>query len=85
MPPSLDGSLKSAVPLPGVAAAGERTAAYVIAGSRAKLTRHRLGARNNAEAWVSAGLAAREPVVIYPPAALGEGQRVAVRSVAVPP
>jgi HlyD family secretion protein len=39
-----------------------------------------VAARNGTEAWVRTQLAARDTVVVYPPAALSDGRRVRVRT-----
>ncbi|UOD28997.1 HlyD family efflux transporter periplasmic adaptor subunit [Massilia violaceinigra] len=68
-------------PLPGsTAGAGGAMAVYAVRDGRARLTRVRLGARNDLEAWVRDGLAEGEQVVVYPAAEVRDGARVSVRS-----
>lgn len=73
-------------PLPGsAAAAGGAMAVYAVRDGRARLTRVRLGARNDLEAWVQDGLAEGEQVIVYPAAEVRDGAKVSVRSTARPP
>ncbi|MCK6423633.1 MAG: HlyD family efflux transporter periplasmic adaptor subunit [Burkholderiaceae bacterium] len=77
----------SAPPLPVThSAAAEpadaRTMAlYLVDGDRARLQTVRLLARNGRQAWIRAELQPGRPVLLYPPAALRDGQRVRVRRV----
>lgn len=56
-------------------------AVFVVDGQRARLQPVELGARNGSHAWVRHGLAPGAQVVVYPPAATGDGARVKVRKV----
>jgi HlyD family secretion protein len=56
-----------------------RMGVFVIESGRAQLRPLHVGARNGALAWVRAGLAAGETVVVYPSSSVVEGVRVAVR------
>ncbi len=72
-------------PLPGTA--GTQAGAmgvYQVRDGRARLTAVRLGARNDAEAWVQAGLQHGAQVIVYPSAEVRDGERMRVRSVAQP-
>lgn len=70
-------------PLPGNAAGqGGLMAVYAIRDGRARLTRVRLGGRNESEAWVLDGLAEGAQVVVYPSAEVSDGVSIEVRSVA---
>ena len=68
-------------PLPGADGA---MAVYAIENGRARLRPVRLGARNDMEAWLQAGLADGARVIVYPPATVRDGVRVKERSVAAP-
>lgn len=57
-------------------------AVFVADGGRARLTPVELGGRNGNEAWIKSGLAAGTEVIVYPPSALRDGERVSARSVA---
>lgn len=67
-----------------VRAARTAMGVYQVRESRARLTAVRLGGRNDAEAWVQAGLQHGAQVIVYPPAQLRDGERVRVRAVAQP-
>jgi HlyD family secretion protein len=70
-------------PLPGNPGGnGEASGVYVIQGDQARLTRVRLQARNDLEAWVHDGPAAGTRVVVYPSADIHDGARIRVRDVA---
>jgi len=56
-----------------------RMGVFVIESSRAQLRPLHVGARNGALAWVRAGLAAGETVVVYPSSTVADGVRVTVR------
>ena len=56
-------------------------AVFTLVDGRARLTPVRIQARNASEAWLEQGLAKGDRVIVYPPAAVREGQRVAVRQV----
>lgn len=58
---------------------GERWAAFVVDGGRARLRGVRVGHRNPDRVEVLAGLRAGERVVLYPPERLADGARVEVR------
>lgn len=55
------------------------TGVYVVDGNKAKLQPVELGGRNGVEAWVRSGLRAGQVVIVYPPPAVADGQRVQVR------
>lgn len=55
-------------------------AVYRVVDGRARLVPVELGGRNDAEAWVKAGLDQGDQVIIYPPADIADGARVHVRS-----
>jgi HlyD family secretion protein len=59
----------------------EAHAVFVVQGGRATLRRVQLGARNGGTAWVRSGLDRGEQVIVYPPAAVRDGVRVAARKV----
>ncbi|MFT3817018.1 MAG: HlyD family efflux transporter periplasmic adaptor subunit [Rubrivivax sp.] len=54
-------------------------AAFAVDGGRARLVPVRVLARNGSEAWIDQGLAEGQAVVLYPPATLVDGARVAER------
>lgn len=54
---------------------------FVVDGRHARLVPVELGGRNGVEAWVRSGLKPGETVIVYPPAAVKDGVRVAVRKV----
>jgi HlyD family secretion protein len=74
-------------PLPaqtGQSASGQplnapRFAVFVADGGRAKQVPIQLGARNGSAAWISGGLAVGQQVIVYPPAMVTDGKRVAQR------
>jgi HlyD family secretion protein len=51
-------------------------AVYRVEGGRAKLQPVDVAGRNGSEAWVRTGLQPGQSVVIYPPPAVSDGQRV---------
>ena len=55
------------------------TGVYVVQDGKAKLQPVELGGRNGNEAWVRSGLQAGQTVIVYPPPAVAEGQRVQAR------
>jgi HlyD family secretion protein len=55
-------------------------AVYRQDGSHARLQPVKLGGRNGSSAWVCEGLAAGQPVIIYPPSTVADGKRVKVRA-----
>ena len=57
-------------------------AVFVADGGRARLVPVELGGRNGSEAWIRSGLAAGAEVIVYPPSALRDGERIGARSVA---
>jgi HlyD family secretion protein len=65
----------------GGGAAAARFAVFVAEGGRARQVPVQLGARNGRAAWVRSGLAPGQQVIVYPPAAVREGVRVAARKV----
>lgn len=56
-------------------------AVFLLDGGRARLRPVTLGGRNGSLAWVRQGLDAGARVIVYPPAAVADGVRVAVRKV----
>jgi HlyD family secretion protein len=54
-------------------------AVYRIDGNRARLQVVDVAGRNGSEAWIRSGLQAGQRVVVYPPPAVEDGNRVAVR------
>lgn len=52
------------------------TGVYRVDGGRARLQPVELGGRNGNEAWVRAGLQPGQQVIVYPPPAVADGQRV---------
>lgn len=54
-------------------------AVYHADGGRARLQPVELGGRNGSEAWIRSGLQPGQSVIIYPPPAVAEGGRIAVR------
>lgn len=54
---------------------------FLIENGRARLTEVKVGARNASQAWLRQGPATGSTVIVYPPAALRDGQRVKPRSV----
>jgi HlyD family secretion protein len=57
----------------------EAMAVFVLHAGHARLKPVLLGGRNSEAAWVREGLAAGEQVIVYPPAAVADGVRVAAR------
>lgn len=55
------------------------TAVYRLEGGRARLQPVELGGRNGSEAWVRSGLRPGDVVIVYPPPAVEDRKRVAVR------
>lgn len=78
-------------PLPASGASGDgagagplpsaRHAVFVVDGGRARQVPVQLGGRNGAMAWIRSGLARGTQVIVYPPASVREGVRVAARKV----
>jgi HlyD family secretion protein len=70
-------------PLPREAGAPEDAtqgwAVFTVAGGRARRVPVELGGRNGTHAWIRAGLEAGAEVVVYPPPAIADGRKVAVR------
>ncbi len=58
-----------------------RHAVFVIEAGRARQVAVQLGARNGAMAWIRGGLARGAQVIVYPPASVRDGVRVAARKV----
>lgn len=58
---------------------GAQMAVYKLDARRARVQPVEVAARNGTDAWIRAGLAAGDTVVVYPPAALADGRRVRVR------
>ena len=65
----------------GGSAAATRYAVFVADGGRARQVPVVLGARNGSAAWIRSGLAPGEQVIVYPPATVRSGARVAARKV----
>jgi HlyD family secretion protein len=59
----------------------QRMAAFVIEGGRARTVPVVLGGRNGGVAWVKSGLDEGTSVIVYPPATVRDGVRVAARKV----
>jgi HlyD family secretion protein len=74
LPPSAT-SAAAAASAPGGATHG----VFVLDGGRARLQPVQLAARNGSQAWVPQGLQAGARVVVYPPAGVVDGVRVAER------
>ena len=55
-------------------------AVYKVDGRRARLQPVQVVARNGSDAWIRDGLAPGQTVIAYPPAAVGDGKRVKVRT-----
>ena len=55
------------------------SAVFVVEQGRARLRPVIVGARNSSDAWIQKGLEAGASVIVYPPAAVADGARVAVR------
>lgn len=53
---------------------------YVAEGGRARARPIELRGRNATHAWIAQGLSAGEPVVLYPGALVGDGQRIRVQA-----
>ena len=58
-----------------------RFAVFVVDGGRARLVPVVLAARNGSAAWIRSGLATGQQVIVYPPAAVRDGVRIAARKV----
>ena len=65
----------------GGSAAATRYAVFVADGGRARQVPVVLDARNGSAAWIRSGLAPGEQVIVYPPATVRSGARVAARKV----
>jgi len=57
------------------------TAVFVVDGGRARFTPVQVQARNEAHAWVTSGVAPGATVIVYPPATVRDGAKVAARKV----
>lgn len=75
-------------PLPAANATGEpnggseaRFAVFVAEGGRAQQVPVVLGARNGSTAWITSGLDTGQHVIVYPPASVRDGVRIAARKV----
>ncbi len=62
-------------------AAAQRFAVFVSDGGRAHLMPVVLVARNGSAAWIRSGLASGQQVIVYPPATVRDGARIAARKV----
>jgi HlyD family secretion protein len=69
-------------PIPQGPQQGRGMAVYTVADGRARLVPLEVAARNDALAWVRAGLEAGARVIIYPGAEITDGVRVRLRSTA---
>jgi HlyD family secretion protein len=67
-------------PAPGVPDAA-RHAVFVAEQGRARQVAVTLGGRNGSVAWIHAGLTPGQQVIVYPPAAVRDGVRIAARKV----
>ena len=67
------------VPVGALFPHGQAMALYVVDGNRARLQVIDVGGRNGSEAWVRGPLEPGQRVIVYPPAAVADGKRVAVR------
>jgi HlyD family secretion protein len=65
----------------GIAAPSNRFAVFIAEQGRAHLVPVDLAGRNGSMAWVRSGLAPGASVIVYPPAAVRDGVRVAARKV----
>lgn len=74
-------------PLPSGASTGTGAAVpaghavFVVDGGRARQAPVQLGARNGAMAWIQSGLTSAAQVIVYPPATVRDGVKVAARQV----
>lgn len=67
-------------PLPGdTKGSAGAMGAFMLEGGRAHLAKVTVGGRNDHHVWIKQGLAAGGKVIMYPPAGLKDGDRVAVR------
>jgi len=66
------------VPLAALFRDGESWAAFVAARGRAERRILKIGARSQSDAWVEAGLAAGERVIVYPSDSVADGRRIKV-------
>ena len=65
----------------GGTALAARFAVFVVDGGRARQVSVLLGGRNGSEAWIRSGVAPGQQVIVYPPATVRDGARVAARKV----
>ena len=63
----------------GKQAVAPRYAVFVADSGRARQVPVELGARNGSAAWIRSGLTPGQQVIVYPPATVKDGQRVAER------
>jgi HlyD family secretion protein len=68
-------------PLEQPAADGSGAAVFVVEAGRARLRPVQVAARNSSQAWVRHGLADGAQVIVYAPATVSDGTRVAARQV----
>lgn len=64
------------VPVSALFPTGARAALYVLEGGRARQHEVEVLARNGSEAWIKSDLAPGTEVILFPPSALQDGQRV---------
>lgn len=64
------------VPVSALFPTGARAALYVLEGGRARQHEVEVLARNGSEAWIKSDLPAGTEVILFPPSALQDGQRV---------
>jgi HlyD family secretion protein len=67
------------VPVSALFPVGNQSGVFTIEIGRARLTTVDIAARGGGQGWVKQGLEAGAQVIVYPPAALKDGARVAVR------
>jgi HlyD family secretion protein len=67
------------VPVGALFPHGQGLAVYRLDGNRARLQPVDVGGRNGTDAWVRGGLAPGQQVIVFPPAAVVDGQRIRLR------
>lgn len=68
------------VPVGALFPTGEGFAVFRLDEGRARLQPVDVGGRNGSMAWIEAGLVAQQQVILYPPATVRDGSRVAARA-----